>query len=68
MKLPSVTHPKRFKIDGIEFEVVSYSSLTDEQASKVAMHFFRTHTFKRKDQGKVFRVETTFDQSTIKLL
>lgn len=68
MEIPSVVHPKRFTINGMVFEVVSYSALTDEQAQKAAMLFFRSHKFKKKDQGKLFRVVTTFDRNSSNLL
>lgn len=64
MQLPSVLHPKRFSINGMLFEIVSHSELTDEQAAKAAMLFFRRHKFKKKDQGKLFRVVTAFDRET----
>ena len=68
MQPPSVIHPKRFVINGIIFEVVSYSPLTDEKAAKVAMLFFRSHKFKKKDHGKLFQVITQFDENSSDLL
>jgi hypothetical protein len=55
MKLPSVIHPKRFEINGILIEVISLGALTDEEAARVAMHFYKAHKFKKKDQGKLFQ-------------
>ena len=68
MKIPDCVHPRRFEIDGLLFEVVSFSSLTDEQAAKIAMHFYRSHKFKKTDQGKLFQVVTMFDGSSAGLL
>lgn len=68
MVLPHIIHPKRFKIKGIFVEVVSHSSLTDEQAAKAAMLFFKSKKFKKNDQGKLYRVITTFDQQTSNFL
>ena len=56
MEMPSVVHPTRFTIKGMVFEVVSYEPLSDSKAATVAMQFFRSHKFKKKDQGKLFRV------------
>lgn len=56
MEMPSVVHPTRFTIKGMVFEVVSYSQLSDEKAATIAMQFFRMQKFKKKDQGKLFRV------------
>lgn len=68
MQMPSVVHPKKFSINGMFFEIVSFSTLTDEQAGKAAMFFFSNHKFKKKDQGKVFRVVTLFDENSANLL
>lgn len=64
MTMPSVIHPKRFSIGGIVVEVVSAGPLTDNQAARLAQHFYRSHRFTRKAQGKVFRVITVSDQTT----
>jgi len=68
MQLPSVIHPKKVAANGMFFEVVSYTSLTDEQALKVVMLFCRSRKFAKKDQGKLFRVVTHFDQKSKGLL
>lgn len=68
MELPSVVHPKRFAIAGIFFEVVSYSTLTDAQAKSVALMFYRSHRFSRKDKGRLFRVLSGLDESSSDLL
>lgn len=68
MQLPSVVHPKKFAVQGMLFEVVAYSTLTDEQAAKAAMFFFRSRKFLKKDQGKLFRVLTQFDENSTGLL
>jgi len=59
MKLPSVVHPTTFLIRGIKIQVVSYSQLSNERAGAVAMQFYRSHKFKKKDQGKLFQTLTT---------
>ena len=61
MKLPEVVHPKSFNINGYIFEIVSYIQLTDDQAAKIATHYFDTHSFKKKDRGTLFRVVTLVD-------
>jgi hypothetical protein len=68
MQLPSVVHPKRFSINGIILEVVSYTNLTDAQAMKAAQLFYSQHKFKKKDQGKLFRALTLFDKDSLGLL
>ena len=64
----SVTHPKKFKIDGMVFEVVTAGQVSDQQAARIAMHFFRTHRFKKSDKGKLFQVITLFDSASANLL
>ena len=64
----AVTHPKKFKIDGMVFEIVTAGQLSDQQAAKIAMHFFRTHKFKKSDKGKLFQVITLFDSESANLL
>ena len=61
MQFPNIVHPKRFEVNGMFFEVVSFTELSDEQAAKIAMHYFKIHKFKKKDQGKLFQILTTFD-------
>lgn len=56
MKSPDVVHPKRFSINGMLFEIVSHSALTDDQARAIAITFYRSHTFLKLDKGKLFRV------------
>jgi hypothetical protein len=56
MNLPNISHPKKFEIDGIIFEIITCSSITDEQAREFAMQYFRTHKFKKKDKGKLFQI------------
>lgn len=68
MQMPSIVHPKKLSIKGMLFEVVAYTSLTDEQASKIAMIFYRSRKFTKKDQGKLFRVATQFDENSSDLL
>lgn len=68
MQTPSCVHPKRFKIQGITFEVVTLGPVSEAQAAKIAMHFFRTHKFKKLDQGKLFQVRALFDRFSANLL
>lgn len=68
IRLPSVVHPKRFNIGGILVQVMSCVSLTDAQAAKVAMLFYRSRKFTKKDQGKLFRTYSLFDQDSVGLL
>jgi hypothetical protein len=60
MNLPSVIHPKKFNIKGMLFEIVAYKPLTDDEAAQAAMYFYRSHKFKKADQGKLFHVLTQF--------
>ncbi len=68
MQMPSVVHPKRISLNEILFEIVSFVPLTDAQALHAANYFYNTHKFTKKDKGKLFKVITTFDDSTSKLL
>jgi len=65
---PNVVHPKRFQIEGMFFQIVSFDALTDSQAGKAAMHFYRTHKFKKSDRGKQFQVITILDKDSATLL
>lgn len=64
MEGPSVVHPKKFSISGMIFEVVSMEAISDEQAGRIAMHFYRGRKFKKSDTGKIFRVITTVDRNS----
>ncbi len=68
MELPSVIHPTKFAINGMYFQVISFSKLTDSQASKVAMHFYRMRKFKKSHKGKIFKVITTIDENSSGML
>ena len=68
MEMPNIIHPKSFKVDDMYFQVVSYSALTDSQASSIAINFYKIHKFKKKDKGKLFKIVTTFDESSANLL
>ena len=73
MELPSVVHPKCFKMDGFIFQVVAYTSLTDDQAKKIARQDYANRRarkeLKAKDRGKkVFTAVTLFDEDSIGLL
>jgi hypothetical protein len=68
MESPSVIHPKKFRIDGIFFEVITATPVSDEQAGKIAMHFYKSRKFKKPDKGKLFQVVTLFDSESTGLL
>ena len=63
MNLPTIVHPKKFNIKGMLFEIVAYKAMTEDEAAKAAMHFYRTQKFNQADQGKLFRVMTLFGLS-----
>lgn len=67
MQLPHIIHPHKFKIGGIYFEVVSYTQLTEMQAAKVAMMFYKSRKFTKKHQGKLIRVVSQIDQDHLGL-
>jgi hypothetical protein len=66
--IPSVLHPVRFAVAGIQFEVVTAEPVSDEQAAKIVMHFCKGRKFKKADQGKLIRVVTLFDRESASLL
>lgn len=53
MKLPDIIHPKSFLINGYTIRVMSYMTLTDQQAAKIAMHCYRSRKWLKKDLKKV---------------
>ena len=68
MKLPNVVHPTKFETNGVFLEVVSYSSLTDDQARKIAIMFCRSHKILKKDKGKTIQILTQFDKNSAGIL
>jgi hypothetical protein len=64
MELPNIVHPKKFRIHGNLFEVIAYTTLTDDQAAAAAMHFYRSHAAARRGRDQLFRVLLTVDQSS----
>ena len=68
MKAPSTVHPKKFKINGYIFQVISYAKLTDRQAAKITQQFYASRKFYKKDKGKMFTIVTTFDEHSVGLL
>lgn len=62
--LPICVHPKKFNISGILIEVTTCEPVTDEQAAKIALHFFAGRKFKKSHQGKLFRVVSLFDRAS----
>ena len=68
MQLPNIVHPKKFLISGYTVGVVSYITLTDGQAAKIAMHGFRSRKWLKKDLKKAHHIYWTGDQSALALL
>ena len=68
MQKPSVAHPTKFKISEMFFEVVTFEPVTNDQAAKIAMHFYKSNKFKKSDKGKSFQVITMFDKQSAQLL
>jgi hypothetical protein len=68
METPTTLHPITFEIGGYFFQVVSYSSLTNDQAAKIAEYFYRTHKLKKKDKGSIIKVVTLLEGESLKLL
>jgi len=58
MQTPNVVHPNKINVEGILFEVVSYASLTDQQALTVVRQYLRGGGLKKKDKGKTIRIFT----------
>ena len=67
-RIPSVVHPKLVRIGEYTFRIVSYVSLTDEQAMKAALIFCRTHRLLKKHRKGVITVVTTFDEESAQRL
>jgi len=65
--MTDIVHPKKFSINGMYFQVTSHTKLSDSQAANIAMHFYRTHKFKKKDKGKLFTVMTVVNDDTASL-
>jgi len=68
METPSVEHPKLIAIGEYTFRIMSFSPLSDEQALKAAIFFYRTHKLRKKDKKGVISVYTTFDEDSARLL
>jgi len=68
MNMPSVVHPKVFKLNDILFEVVSYETVTDKQAENIVRLFCRSKKFHKKDKGKKIQIITQFDKNSSNLL
>jgi len=68
LEQPSVIHPKLVKIKGFRFQVVAYCGMTDEQALKFAIHFYRSHAPNEFDRNKVLKVVTTYGQDSLSRL
>ena len=59
-----ITHPTQIRINGFTFEVLALTTLTDEQASRIALHFYRSHRLRKKDKGKLLQVVTQVDANS----
>ncbi len=63
-----VSHSKKFRISDIYFEVLAFGPISDEQAARIALRFFRARKFKKSDKGKLFQVITQFDRQSANML
>ncbi len=68
MQADYVSHPKKFRISDIYFEVLALGPISDEQAERIAMRFFSGRKFKKSDKGKLFQVITLFDRQSANML
>lgn len=68
MTVPSLVHPTPFNIQGIIFRAVTFFPLTDQQAAKLVMRYYKTHKFSKKHIGSTIHVISVIDQETIGLL
>ena len=48
MQMPNVTHPKKFRINGSIFQVVTYEPVTDSQALQIVALYVRQNPKKFK--------------------
>ena len=65
--MPNIKHPKKFRINGMYFQVMSYAPLSDKQAARLSKMFYSTKKFKKSDKGKTFIVIISIDGSLIEL-
>lgn len=69
MELPNVLHPTVFVINGHRVQVVAYCTLTPSQARVAALQAAARARFPKKaNPDKVFRLVTTIDSDTARLL
>ena len=68
MEPPNILHPKQIQTNGFTFQIVSYFPLTDDQASKIAMTFYRARRLKKSDRKKILTVITHIDRDSLGLL
>ena len=64
-QMPNVLHPTTFSIGGIHIRVVSYMTLTDEQAGKIARMTHRMRKWTKADQKKVHTQYWTGDEQAL---
>lgn len=68
MGLRLIVHPKIFKVADYKFEVAAFCKITDEQARKIVLHFYRNSKLKKKDKDKIIRIATVYNEQSIKRL
>lgn len=63
--MPNIKHPKKFRINGMYFQVMSYAPLSDKQAARLTKVFYNANakSFKKSDKGKTFIVLIAIDGS-----
>jgi len=66
--MSEILHPKIFDINGFKFQIAAQCELSDDEAAKIAMRFYRSRKFAKKDRCKVFQVRTEFDRDSAGLL
>ena len=52
MKTPDVKHPRRFRISGVEIEVVTLQPLSEDAAARVALDAWKREASIRRAKGK----------------
>jgi len=69
MELPSVVHPRTFRINGHLVQVVAYCTLTEPQAMKAAVIAARSLKLPKKAHpSMVYRALTLYTEETRSLL
>lgn len=63
-----ITHPKKFEINGVFYQVTALTELTDDQALKIVLIGLRDRKPKKSDLGKVVKVLSYHTQSSLEVL